>query len=108
MSDAESAAPGDAPGAAARAEAGEETRTLEAHGITLELPPKLPFKVLRHMRGGIGGTAVVGMLEAIVGPDQLEQIFDLDLDMEEGAQLFSEITALYGTSSGNSSASLSS
>lgn len=106
MSQIESAAPGALPGAAARAE--NEPRQLEAHGITLDLPAKLPFKVLKHVRGGVTGSNVVAMLEAIVGEKQLDRIFNLDLDIEEGARLFEQITALYGTTTGNSKASPSS
>jgi len=85
--------------AAARAEKSDEQRTLEFEGLTLILPPKLPFRVLKHIRaGGVEGD--VAFLEEVMGPEQMEKIWDLDIDVDRGQELIVEVFAAFGTDSG--------
>lgn len=108
MSDAE-AASGDAPGAAARAEITGEDKTVEFEGLTLTLPAKLPFNLLRDIRAARNdGSVAVSILEQLLGEEQLEQVWALNLDMDQGLALLSDITSQYGTPLGKSSASPSS
>lgn len=104
MSKGTKAASGE-PGAAARAEVADEPRTLEAHGLTLTLPPRLPFEVLRYMSDEPGAADVVGILRVVLGAEQLDKVWALGLDVDEGTQLVEDITGLYGSSVGESAAS---
>lgn len=104
MSNGKQAASGE-PGAAARAEVNGKDRTLRAHGLELTLPAKLPFAALRYMSDNPGGAEVVGLLEVLLGPEQLDAVWKLDLDIDQGTELVEQITNLYGTNMGESEAS---
>lgn len=93
------------PGQPAREEAAEQPKTLEFHGLTLTLPAKMPFALLRHLDGNVDGTTIVGILRTLLGQDQLDAVFDLGLDIDEGTELFTIASGLYGTSAGKSSRS---
>ncbi|MEH3055552.1 MAG: hypothetical protein PGN13_16365 [Patulibacter minatonensis] len=88
----------------------EGPRIFEMHGVTLELPRKVPFKLLRVMRGNTPETAVgadfaLDMLAAVIGEEQLERIFDADLSMDDGLEVATGALDALGLSSGKSSAS---
>lgn len=87
--------------AAARAEANGEAKHLKFEGLELTMPPKLPFRVLRHARED-GLAATVGILETILGEEQLEQIWALDIDIARGEELVEQILDAYGLSLGES------
>lgn len=85
--------------AAARAENGSAPKTLEFEGLKLTLPAKMPFRVLRHARED-GIAAAVGVLESLLGPEQIEQVWELDIDVERGEELVDLVLAEYGLSLG--------
>lgn len=98
MSNGNAASGSKGPGAAARSEA--EPRILEAHGLTLTLPSKLPFRILRHIQGDVGGKEAVAILTDLLGAEQMETVWAADLSMDEGVGLLSQITDVYGTTPG--------
>lgn len=103
-------------GTAARRESGGEPVTIEFQGLELKIPPKLPFKMLplfakvqaSQSREDLQMPALVNLVEGILG-EQAEQVWNLDLDLETGAEalgeLFGEVMAAYGLDSGKSEAS---
>jgi len=103
-------------GAAARREVSGEPPTIDwkaPNGQTLrfKLPPKAPFRLLKFFAKGenIGPVEMVGIADALFGTDQFEQFWDLELDMEKGAEAFGEVLELafgeYGFKPGESAAS---
>lgn len=89
-------------GAAARSKG---RKTLKFEGLALKLPAKLPFKVLRHLGSGAGAEDVVGVLTAIVGDEQMDKVWDLDLDLDRGQDLVGAVLEQYGLTTGESPAS---
>lgn len=97
------AASGKSPGAAARAEANGEAPSVEFHGLTIELPAKMPFNVLRHIESGQNeGAQALGILRELIGAEQLDAVFALNLDIEQGMELLKLCSGQYGTSLGES------
>lgn len=94
---------------AAGREAGGAPSTLDFEGLgfTLNLPPKLPFRVLRSIAENNGNEPgqVVAMLDDILGPEQAAKVWDSDLDLSAGRDLVGKLLALYGIGSGESAAS---
>lgn len=101
-----------AEGDAAGREAGGTPSTLDFEGLgfTLELPPKLPFRVLRAIGKNAGSEAgqAVAVLEEILGVEQADKVWDADLDIDAGRELVEKILGEYGVNSGESAASPSS
>lgn len=95
MADAKKPAVARSKAAAARAEK-TTGRTVTKHGLTLKLPAKLPFNVARWLRED----DVVGALEAIIGPEQLEKVWAANLDVDQGGELLDAILGQYGVSEG--------
>lgn len=99
------AAPRKGGAAAARSER-KKTRTIESNGLTLTLPAKLPFRVLRHLRTSEGGVdGPLGFLEDLLGEEQMEQVWALDIDVDEGVALVQQILDGYGLAEGEAPAS---
>lgn len=84
-------------GAAARAE-GPKTRTITVAATKFKVPAKAPFEMVRYMRGD--NIDVVGVLEVVLGEEQLQKVWDLGLDLEQGRDLCSEILKNYGVTTG--------
>ncbi len=102
MATAKKAAPRTKRGAAARSE--DKPKTIKFEGLALTLPAKLPFRVLRHTREeGISG--VVSFVEDVLGDEQMEKVWALDIDIERGGELMEEILGCYGMDAGESPAS---
>lgn len=91
-------------GAAARSE--KKNRTIEFEGLSLKLPPVLPFRVLRYVDAADSGEAqaVVGILEAMLG-DQMDSVWALDISMERGLELVELVFGEFGMTAGESAAS---
>jgi hypothetical protein len=70
----------------ARAEVNGRVRTIKVRGVELELPKKVPFRVMQYLARGEAADAqdVVAVLETILGP-QMEKVWDIDVDMSKGA-----------------------
>lgn len=104
-------------GAAARREAADEGPTLEFHGLTLQLPAKLPGSVVWRY-GILRDNDVIGaarIIESMVGREQYNAIMDkldeigVTYDDEEGmteiGQMAQNILEAYGMSQGEAEAS---
>lgn len=96
------------------------TRTLEYEGLVLEgLPAKLPFRVMRGMyeirqamrSGGDDPSGILSLIEGVIGEENLERFFEHfgDRDMEDAGEILNgmieQIFAVYGMTTGESSAS---
>jgi len=104
VSDGNAAAPG-GPGAAARAEL-NGSREIEVEGLTLSLPPELPFFALEHLGAEkVGGTEVIGFLREVLGDEQLAALRERRLGLSAGEQLVQDLVDLYGMDLGESAAS---
>lgn len=103
MSDASKAA-SPKRGAAARSEVNGHRPTVEFEGLTLTLPAKIPFRVVRYMRGG-NVEDVAGMLGVLLGEEQLEKVWALDIDIDRGGELVDEVMDAMGSDTGKSAAS---
>lgn len=73
-------------------------KTLKVKDLALKLPPKLPFTTTRYVKGD--SVDVAGLLEAILGEEQTNKVWDLGLDMDEGSELVDEIISKYGATTG--------
>ena len=91
-------------GAVARSER-KSKRTLKFEGLTLKLPAKLPFRVLRHMNENAGIQEALRFIEDVLGEEQMEAVWNLDIDIDRGSELVEEILGAYGMAPGDSSAS---
>ncbi len=81
-------------------------RTFTMHGVTLDLPEKVPFKVLRVMHKASqddGAAFALEMLELILGAEQLERLDELGV--EEGFAVVEGALGELGLTPGKSSAS---
>lgn len=83
-------------GSAARAEGRKKTVTFE--GETFKIPTKLPFEVMRYVRGN--DLDFVGVLEVVVGSEQMERVWGLGLDIDKGRELVNALLEPYGISAG--------
>lgn len=81
--------------AAARAEK-TAGRTISKYGITLALPAKMPFNILRPLRED----DVLGAVEVILGADEFQKVWDANLEFEQGRELLDAIIADYGIGQG--------
>jgi hypothetical protein len=92
---------------AAKAETAGKPRTIQFRTLSLKLPEKLPLRALRHLRDEktLTGSDVYGVLEQILGEEQLDEVCDLGADVDEGGKLLEQILAELGTSTGESPAS---
>jgi hypothetical protein len=88
-------------GAAARS----KVRKLEFEGLTLKLPAKMPFRVLRHFSDDMGISQIIAVLRDVLGDEQMESVWELDIDIDRGTQLMDEIFGVYGMGTGESPAS---
>lgn len=92
-------------GAAARGEASGAPRTVTSHGLTLEIPAKLPFSLLRHMGGDVGPQQAVGVMSELLGEEQMQKVWDAGLDIDQGVELLEALLEQAGSSPGESEAS---
>lgn len=86
------------------------TLSFDGLGFDLDLPPKLPFRVLRSIAENNDNEPgqVVAILADILGEGQADRVWASDLDLEAGRELLSKLLELYGIGQGESSASPSS
>jgi hypothetical protein len=95
-----------ANGAAAAAQSEDEAKVLEVEGLKLDLPARLPFKSLRNFRSSLNNIeGAIGFLEDVLGPEQMENVWDLDLDVDRGLELTEKVLGVYGLTEGDSEAS---
>jgi hypothetical protein len=64
--------------------------------FVLELPAKVPFVVIRYT----SNDNIAGALEAILGSEQMERVWDADLDIEQGRELVEQIFSEYDLTAG--------
>lgn len=70
------------------------------------IPAKLPFRVLRFLRSSDPGPeSIVGLVDTILGEEQAETLWGLDIDMEQGKEFVQNLAAQYGLTPGESQAS---
>jgi hypothetical protein len=96
------------------------TRTLEYDGLVIDgLPAKLPFRVMRGMyevrqimrTGGNDPSGILDLIAGVIGEQAMERFFEHfgDRDMEDAGEILNgmveAVFELYGTSTGESSAS---
>lgn len=74
-------------------------KTVTFQGTKLSVPSKLPFRVLKYITAASEGSGqdYIAALELILGAEQMEKIWDLDVDMTKGgpsalADLLVELT----------------
>lgn len=84
-------------GSAARAE-GAKSRTITFQGARFKVPTKAPFALVRYMNDG--NVDIPKVLEVLLGEEQAEKVWDMGLDMEEGAEFVEKLIEPYGISSG--------
>lgn len=92
-------------GAAARAEGTKKSRTVEVRGTKFALPSELPFEILRYMSDDPSPQDIVRTLELILGPEQMETWWGLELGLEEGSEVMRQMLELMGLTPGESPAS---
>lgn len=68
--------------------------------LTLTLPAKLPFAVVRYVNADTGSMDIGKVLDAVLGEEQAEKVWDLDLDIDAGTALVDEIIRKYGVDTG--------
>jgi len=73
-------------------------KSVRVKDLTLKLPAKLPFVTVRYISET--NVEVAPLLEAILGDEQAEKVWALDLDVEEGAALVDDIIGQYGVDTG--------
>lgn len=69
-------------------------------GLTLTLPAKLPFAVVRYVNSDTGSMDIGKVLEVVLGEDQAEKVWDLGLDIDKGTELVDQIIGKYGVDQG--------
>ena len=92
-------------GVAARGEASGDPRTITSHGLTLTLPEKLPFAMLRYAKSSIEPADAIGIMTELLGDEQMQQVWAANLSVDDGLDLFTEILAASGVTPGEPSAS---
>lgn len=92
-------------GAAARAETNGKPRSFQFKGLKLKLPAKIPFETLRYISEDAEPRDLIRALETIIGAEQMEEIWALRLDVDEGTDLTKKVLELMGMSEGESPAS---
>lgn len=98
-----------AKGAAARSEKnGAAPNQIKYRGLTLKLPKKLPFNVLQFLGGQVTPATVVDVLVVILGEDQMQEVWDANLDIDQGTELMDKVLSTMGLELGESPASQSS
>ena len=90
---------------AAKAEQTGEPNTLTFRNLTLTLPAKMDALGVADACRYRGLEQTARLIEALVGPEQYEQLLTLRLDDAELGVVVEGISALYGISMGESSAS---
>ena len=73
-------------------------KTLKVKDLTLRLPAKLPFVTVKYVKED--SVDVPNLLEAILGEEQADKVWDLGLDVDEGAALVDQIVSKYGVDTG--------
>lgn len=83
---------------------GNGHRTVESHGLKLQVKSKIPFAVLRYVKGT--DIDMVGALQTLLDPpEQIDLIWAADLSIEEGADLIRDLLRTGGMDVGESVAS---
>ena len=72
--------------------------SLKVKDLTLRLPAKLPFVTVKYVKED--SVDVPSLLEAILGEVQADKVWDLGLDVDEGAALVDQIVSKYGVDTG--------
>lgn len=73
-------------------------KSLKVKDLTLRLPAKLPFVTVKYVKED--SVDVPSLLEAILGKVQADKVWDLGLDVDEGAALVDQIVSKYGVDTG--------
>ncbi len=73
-------------------------KSLKVKDLTLRLPAKLPFVTVKYVKED--SVDVPSLLEAILGEVQADKVWDLGLDVDEGAALVDQIVSKYGVDTG--------
>lgn len=95
-----------ASAAAAEREVETGPVVIEHEGLRFEIPRKAPFNMMRVLASaGNEAQLAVKTLELLLGGEQLQQVWDANLDMDSGRELTEKILDNYGTSLGKFSAS---
>lgn len=95
-----------ASAAAAEQEGSGDPITLEHDGLTLTLPPELPFNLMRDIAKARNDAELFSMvMETLLGPEQMAEVWAAKLGMTSGIALVDKIMENYGTSLGKLSAS---
>lgn len=68
--------------------------------LTLTLPAKMPFSVVRYVNSQTGDMDIANTLETILGVEQAEKVWALGLDIEAGIELVDDIVGQYGVDTG--------
>lgn len=68
--------------------------------LTLTLPAKMPFEVVRYIDNKTGEMDIPKVLETLLGEDQAADVWALGLDIEAGVDLVDELFSQYGTDTG--------
>lgn len=97
--------------AVARSEQNGHFKTIKFHGLKLNLPGTVKLRLLRQLTDG-SNEEMIAVVEELLG-DQMEQVWDLDVDVTEGmdslgvmlGDLSVAIFEAYGSSAGESQAS---
>lgn len=74
--------------------------TIRVKSLTLKLPGKLPFAVIRHINAESGAMDIAKVLDTILGEEQAESVWGLGLDIDEGTELVDKIIGKYGVDAG--------
>ena len=73
-------------------------KSLKVKDLTLRLPAKLPFVTVKYVKED--SVDVPSLLEAILGEVQADKVWDLGLDVDEGAALVDQIVSKDGVDTG--------
>lgn len=68
--------------------------------LTLTLPAKLPFAVVRYVDADSGSMDIANVLDALLGEEQAEKVWGLGLDIDQGTELVDQIIGKYGVDQG--------
>lgn len=80
-------------------------KNITIKGKRFKLPASLPYSTLRLINAPPGPVGDAMLLEEILGPEQMEEVWDLGLSMEEGIEFAVKTLEKYGMKRGESPAS---
>ena len=99
-------------GAVARSSQNGHFKTIKFKGLTLGLPAKTKLRLLKRLTSN-DTDELVEALEQLLGEEQMEQVWDIDVDVSKGLdpladlilELANKVFEGYGTSAGEPGAS---